>query len=26
VEAALFDWSDAENGFVEVTRFQGGDF
>ena len=26
VEAALFDWSDAENGFVEVARFQGGDF
>ena len=23
VEAALFDWSDGDGGFVEVARFQG---
>ncbi len=26
VEAALFDWSDEENGFIEIARFEGGDF
>ena len=25
VEAALFAWSDAENGFVEVARYGGAD-
>jgi proteasome lid subunit RPN8/RPN11 len=25
VEAVLFDWSDDDDGFVEVARFQGAD-
>ncbi|MDA0734242.1 MAG: Mov34/MPN/PAD-1 family protein [Chloroflexi bacterium] len=25
VEAALFDWSDEENGFVEIARFEGAE-
>jgi proteasome lid subunit RPN8/RPN11 len=25
VESALFAWSDEENGFVEVARFEGAD-
>ena len=25
VEAALFDWSDDENGFVEIARFDGAE-
>jgi hypothetical protein len=24
-EAALFAWSDADGGFVEVARFEGAD-
>jgi len=25
VEAALFAWSDDENGFVQIARFDGAD-
>ena len=25
VEAALFAWSDEENGFVEIAKFQGAE-
>ena len=25
VEAALFAWSEDENGFIEIAKFQGAD-